>query len=125
MWSASTDPPAVGMGCMRLSTDSERDDDSSIEVIRAGLAAGVTVLDTADSYCRDETDIGHNDRLITRALSSWPGERDRIVVATKGGLTRPQGRWVPDGRARSLIAACERSLIALNVSRIDLYQLHT
>jgi len=45
-------------------------------------------------------------------------------VATKGGLTRPEGRWVPDGRAKHLVAACEASRVALGVESIDLYQLH-
>ena len=46
------------------------------------------------------------------------------MVATKGGLTRPQGDWVADGRARHLAAACEASRRALGVERIHLYQLH-
>ena len=45
-------------------------------------------------------------------------------VATKGGLTRPGGRWVADGRARHLAAACAASRKALGVERIFLYQLH-
>src|SRR6185295_6801551 len=48
----------------------------------------------------------------------------RIHVATKGGLSRPQGAWVADGRARHLVSACEASRRALGVERIDLYQLH-
>ena len=60
----------------------------------------------------------------SRARATWPGERSRIRVATKGGLTRPQGDWVADGRARHLVAACEASRRALGVERIDLYQLH-
>ncbi len=52
------------------------------------------------------------------------GTDPRIRVATKGGLTRPQGAWVPDGRARHLTAACEASRRALGVERIHLYQLH-
>jgi aryl-alcohol dehydrogenase-like predicted oxidoreductase/histidinol phosphatase-like enzyme len=124
MWLASTSETVVAMGCMRLSTHADRDDEASIRVIHAALNAGVTLLDTAAAYCWDDTEAGHNERLIARALATWSGGRDRIVVATKGGLTRPQGRWAPDGRARSLRSACERSLIALGVPRIDLYQLH-
>jgi len=56
----------------------------------------------------------------SRARATWPGERSRIRVATKGGLTRPQGDWVADGRARHLVAACEASRRALGVERIDL-----
>jgi aryl-alcohol dehydrogenase-like predicted oxidoreductase/histidinol phosphatase-like enzyme/predicted kinase len=109
---------------MRLSTELDRDDDHSIAVLHTALDAGVTLLDTADAYCWDESEPGHNERLIARALSTWSGDRSRITVATKGGLTRPDGRWEPDGRAKHLIAACEASCRALGVARIDLYQLH-
>jgi aryl-alcohol dehydrogenase-like predicted oxidoreductase len=114
----------IGMGCMRLSTERERDDESAIGVLHAAFDGGVTFLDTADAYCLDDSDVGHNERLIARALSTWSGDRSRIVVATKGGLTRPHGEWVPDGRARYLRAACEASLRALGAERIQLYQFH-
>ena len=39
-------------------------DDHGRAVIAAALAAGVTLLDTADAYCHDEHDVGHNERLI-------------------------------------------------------------
>lgn len=109
---------------MRLSTQRDRDEGRCLAVLRAALDAGVTFLDTADSYCWHADDRGHNERLIARALSEWGGDRSRIQVATKGGLTRPEGRWVPDGRARHLRAACEASRRALGVERIQLYQLH-
>lgn len=114
----------VGLGCMRLSTDHERDGERGVAVIRAALDAGATVLDTADAYCLDERDVGHNERLIARALEGWKGDRTRITVATKGGMRRPKGAWVPDGRARHLREACEASRRALGVDVIDLYQLH-
>lgn len=116
--------PLIGMGCMRLSTERDRDDTRSMAVLLAALDAGVTLLDTADAYCLDQTDVGHNERLIARALATWEGDRSRIVVATKGGLTRPQGGWIPDGRARHLHTACEASRRALGLERISLYQLH-
>jgi aryl-alcohol dehydrogenase-like predicted oxidoreductase/histidinol phosphatase-like enzyme len=112
------------MGCMRLSTLPDRDEERSLAVLHAALAAGVRLFDTADVYCRDGGERGHNERLLARALQGWKGDRTRVEVATKGGLTRPDGRWVPDGRARHLIAACEASRRALGVDQIDLYQLH-
>src|SRR5688572_10850826 len=117
------DAGTIAVGCMRMSTDPDRDDERSVEVLHAAFDAGVTLLDTADAYCLDDRDIGHNERLIARALSAWPGDRSRIIVATKGGMTRPDGRWEPDGRAKHLAAACERSCSALGVKQIDLYQL--
>ena len=113
------------MGCMRLSTDRERNEARAVDVLHAAFDAGVTLLDTSDAYCFDHTEIGHNERLIASAVRSWSGDRSRLIVATKGGLTRPQGAWVPDGRARYLSAACEASCRALDVDRIQLYQLHT
>ncbi|HEX2444025.1 MAG TPA: aldo/keto reductase [Vicinamibacterales bacterium] len=114
----------VGIGCMRLSTEPGRGDDRAIAVLHAALDAGVNFLDTADAYCLDDGERGHNERLIARALATWTGDRSSIRVATKGGLTRPDGRWAADGRARHLTAACDASRRALGVDRIDLYQLH-
>ena len=115
--------PSASAAC-GLSTAAGRDDDRAVAVVHAALDAGVTFFDTADSYCSNESDIGHNERLIARALATWAGDRSRVIVATKGGLTRPDGQWVPDGRAKHLAAACEASCRALGVDRISLYQLH-
>jgi aryl-alcohol dehydrogenase-like predicted oxidoreductase/predicted kinase len=109
---------------MRLSTEPDRDEGRSMAVLHAAFDAGVTLLDTADVYCWDDREIGHNERLIAQALRTWSGDRSQITIATKGGMTRPDGRWQPDGRAKHLIAACERSCRALDVNAIDLYQLH-
>ena len=115
---------AVGYGGMHLSIQDRPPADQSIRVIHAALDAGVTLIDTADVYCLNEADIGHNERLIAAALRSWRGKREEVTVATKGGLTRPGGRWESDGRPEHLRAACERSLQALGIDCIGLYQLH-
>jgi aryl-alcohol dehydrogenase-like predicted oxidoreductase/histidinol phosphatase-like enzyme/predicted kinase len=112
------------MGAMRLSTEADRDEAGAVATLHAALDAGVTLIDTADAYARDDGDIGHNERLIARSLAAWKGDASRVRVATKGGLTRPGGRWVADGRARHLAAACAASRKALGVERIALYQLH-
>jgi aryl-alcohol dehydrogenase-like predicted oxidoreductase/histidinol phosphatase-like enzyme/predicted kinase len=109
---------------MRLSTRRDRDDARAIDVIRAALDAGATLLDSSDAYCLDDTDAGHNERLIARALDGWLGDRSRVTVATKGGMRRPAGAWVPDGRAKYLRDACDASRRALGADVIDLYQLH-
>ena len=115
---------AVGYGGMHLSIQDRPSEEQAIEVILAAIDAGATLLDTADVYCLDDSEIGHNERLFARALARRPGDRERVIVATKGGMRRPGGKWEIDGRPEHLRAACERSLQALNVDRIDLYQLH-
>jgi aryl-alcohol dehydrogenase-like predicted oxidoreductase/histidinol phosphatase-like enzyme/predicted kinase len=112
------------MGCMRLSTAADRDEARAIAVIHAALDAGVRLFDTAAAYGRDGSEMGHNERLIARALEAWSGDRATVVVATKGGMTRPSALWVTDGRARALIEGCAASRAALGVDRLALYQLH-
>ena len=85
----------------------------------------MTLIDTADAYGLGADEVGHNERLVARALASWGGDRDAVVVATKGGHTRPpDGSWALDGSPEHLRAACEASLRALGVEAIGLYQLH-
>lgn len=109
---------------MPLSIQGRPDAATALAVLHASLDEGLTLIDTADVYCLDEPDIGHNERLIAAALASWPGARDRILVATKGGLTRPRGAWERDGSPHHLRQGCERSLRALGVEQLGLYQLH-
>lgn len=114
---------SVGWGGMPLSVPTRLREADAVRLIREGLALGVDFIDTADVYCRDDGDIGHNERLFAEALRGHP-ERARVLVATKGGLRRPGGAWLEAGSPEALRRACERSLRALEVERIELYQLH-
>lgn len=113
---------AIGLGCMGMSwayTESARDDDMSVRVLRAALDRGVTFLDTAAVY-----GDGHNERLVGRALA---GRRDEAVLATKVGLvvddlaTKSMHR---DGRPDHVRRAVEESLVRLGTDVIDLCYLH-
>ncbi len=97
----------IGLGGMPLSLAGRPDEDRAIRTIHAALDAGVNLIDTADAYSRDEHDIGHNERLIAKALR---GRRDGVIVATKGGHTRSGEGWELDGRPEHIRAACEASL---------------
>jgi aryl-alcohol dehydrogenase-like predicted oxidoreductase len=115
---------AIGLGEMQLSLAGRPDEAQAFRTVHAALDAGVTLIDTADAYCIDDSDTGHGERLVAKALAAWPGDRDRVLVATKGGHTRPGGRWEVDGRPEHLRQACEASLRALGVEAIGLYQFH-
>ncbi|OGU00650.1 MAG: hypothetical protein A2085_07275 [Gemmatimonadetes bacterium GWC2_71_10] len=115
---------AVSFGAMPLSLAGRPSEAQAVAVLHAALDAGVTLIDTANVYCEGESDIGHNERLVAQALRTWQGPREAVVVATKGGLTRPRGAWVRDGRPGAITRSCDASLRALGVERIDLYQLH-
>ncbi|MEV4166149.1 aldo/keto reductase [Nonomuraea dietziae] len=117
---------AIGLGAMPMSVAGHMPDEGrSIRTIHAALDAGVTLIDTADAYAPTTAETGHNERLVARALEQWSGDRDTVLVATKGGHTRTGGDgWGLDGSRDYLRRACERSLKALGVEAIGLYQHH-
>lgn len=112
----------IGLGAMPLSREGRPEREEAKAVVHRAVRLGVDLVDTADVYARGEGEIGHNERLVREALDEV-GAHD-VVVATKGGMTRPGGRWERNGHPRHLRRAVERSLQALGVESIGLYQLH-
>ena len=111
----------LGFGAMRITGQGiwgpPTDESEAIALLRRVMDKGVTFIDTADSY-----GPGISERLIAKALYPYPAG---LVVATKGGLTRPGAdRWVADCRPEHLRRACADSLRRLRLERIELYQLH-
>jgi aryl-alcohol dehydrogenase-like predicted oxidoreductase len=116
---------AVGLGAMPLSIEGRPDEARALATVHAALDAGVTLLDTADSYHLPGQDPGHSELLLARALASYGGDTADVLVATKGGRGRPaDGTWTVNGDPRHLKAAAEASLKRLGVEAIGLYQLH-
>jgi aryl-alcohol dehydrogenase-like predicted oxidoreductase len=114
---------AIGYGAMGLSVAGRPDRRTAARVIEEVLDVGITFIDSADVYGLDDDDLGHNERLLTGVLAGRP-DRRAIRVASKVGLRRSGDGWIRDASAVHIRAACERSLKALNVERIYLYQLH-
>ena len=116
---------AIGLGGMPMSIEGRPDEDRSITTIHSALDAGVTLIDTADSYHRDAGEVGHNETLIAKALSTYGGDTSDVLVATKGGHLRPgDGSWTKDGRPEYLKSAAKASAQRLGVDAIGLYQFH-
>jgi aryl-alcohol dehydrogenase-like predicted oxidoreductase len=107
---------------MRLSTESTRDDERALATLAAALDAGVGVFDTARSYALDERDLGHNEKLLARALKNRPAVAPRVI--SKCGMRRDDGAWIPDGRARTILDDATASVRALDGVPIDLLLLH-
>lgn len=118
---------AIGLGAMPASMGGHEvpPEEQGIQTIVAALEAGITLVDTADIYAPTWDSMGHNERLVARALREWAGDRDSVVVATKGGITRGEGEtWGRDGSPEYLRSAVEKSLSNLGVEVIDLYYWH-
>ncbi|MEO7166807.1 MAG: aldo/keto reductase [Spartobacteria bacterium] len=111
----------LGFGAMRITGDGiwgwPKDRPNALKVLRRAVELGVNLIDTADAYGPDTSEL-----LIAEALHPYP---KGLVIATKGGLTRPgPGSWKPNGRPDYLKQCVENSLKRLKLERIDLYQLH-
>ncbi|GAA2278672.1 aldo/keto reductase [Kitasatospora cystarginea] len=116
---------AIGLGAMPLSVEGRPHEEQAVTVIRAALDAGVRLIDTADSYHWHADELGHNERLIARALAAYGSGSDDVLVASKGGRGRPgDGSWTVNGDPRHLRRAAEASAARLGVEAIGLYQLH-
>src|SRR5438876_8292919 len=122
-WKLGGDLPVnrLGFGAMRITGEGiwgwPPDRDNALIVLRRAVELGVNLIDTADAYGPEVSEL-----LIAAALHPYP---KGLVIATKGGNTRPgPNQWVPDGRPEYLKECVEKSLKRLRLERIDLYQLH-
>ncbi len=113
----------LGFGAMRITGEGiwgwPPDRGNALKVLKRAVELGVNLIDTADAYGPETSEL-----LIAEAL--YPYSKG-LVIATKGGLTRPgpgPGPWVPDGRPQHLKQAVDGSLKRLRLERIDVYQLH-
>ncbi|HVA07974.1 MAG TPA: aldo/keto reductase [Acidimicrobiales bacterium] len=116
---------AIGLGEMPLSLEGRPDEAQAMATIHASLDAGVTIIDTADAYALSTAEHGHGERIVAKALASYGGPTDHVLVATKGGHRRPgDGSWTVHGDPEYVKKACDASLLALGVESIGLYQYH-
>jgi aryl-alcohol dehydrogenase-like predicted oxidoreductase len=115
---------AMGLGCMMIAGHyGQADAEESTRVIDTAVERGVTLFDTANVYggSQNEVFVGH-------ALAKV---RERVIIATKFGFTRPGGGGKGpgggpniDGSPQQVREACDASLKRLNIETIDLYYLH-
>ena len=110
----------IGFGCWRLTTSSTSE---AAALVSGALDLGCTLVDTADVYGLDwgGSGFGSCEARLGEVLAANPPLRDRMVLATKGGIV-PGVPYVSG--AGALTAACEASLRRLRVDHVDLYQVH-
>jgi pyridoxine 4-dehydrogenase len=111
----------LGFGAMRITGEGvwgwPPDRANALKVLKRAVELGVNLIDTADAYGPETSEL-----LIAEALHPYP---KGLVIATKGGLTRPgPGSWEPNGHPDYLKGCVDKSLKRLRRDRIDLYQLH-
>lgn len=113
---------AVGLGCMGMSEFyGDSNDADSLALLDKALELGVNFYDTADTY-----GLGHNEALLGQFLAKHQSRRDALVIATKFGIVREEGKYERriDNSPAYIRMACEKSLQRLGVECIDLYYCH-
>ncbi len=110
---------AVGMGCMAFSHGYGKipAEEYSIEAIRNAYTHGCTFFDTAEVYSPNLSGIGHNEKIVGKALKDV---RKDVVIATKLFLRITPFEDVYKAMRSHLEASCER----LQTDYVDLYYLH-
>lgn len=113
----------IGFGAGQLSIGEYTDESQAIAIINEAMNL-YDMIDTADSYCLDSTDTGHNERLIAKVFKNHPRKK-QVIIATKGGLIRQDLYNVDfDITPEHLRDAVEGSLKRLGMNSITLYYLH-
>ena len=112
---------AIAWGMWRLAEDG-RTVAEAARLVHAALDAGITLLDTADIYGFDGSNgFGDAESMLGSVLKAEPALRNRMVLATKGGIRPP----LPyDQGDAYLVEAIDASLRRLNVDTVDLWQIH-
>lgn len=110
---------SLAWGMWRFAGQSEGE---ATRLVHAVLDSGITLFDTADIYGFDGSGgFGDAEALFGKVMAADRSIRDRIVLATKGGIMPP----LPyDQSSAYLTAAIDASLTRLGVERVELYQIH-
>jgi len=116
----------IGLGAMPMSmTRGELPgEEQAIATIHAALDAGITLIDTADIYAPSWDQMGHNEKLVAKALKAYGGRPADVIIATKGGITHGPDGDGRDGSPEYLRRAVQQSMDDLGVDVIDLYYWH-
>ncbi|MFN0051876.1 MAG: aldo/keto reductase [Planctomycetales bacterium] len=119
MGSTSLRVTPIAMGCWPITgiTSLDVQEQTSLETLQAAFDIGINFFDTAYCYGYE----GESERMIARALGR---RREKILIATKGGIHWENGKQARDASGSTLIRQCEESLRRLQTDRVDLLYLH-
>jgi predicted oxidoreductase len=117
---ATVEVGPIAFGCWRFTGASDAD---NARLVAGALDLGINLVDNADVYGLDWGGAGFGacEEALGRVFRLDPSLRDRIALATKGGIIP----GVPyNSSAKYLIEACEHSLRRMSVEHVELYQVH-
>lgn len=117
---------SVGYGCMGLSHafGTPLSNEEAAKKIIQAYKLGYNFFDTAECYTGTNLDgtTAYNEDALGLALKTIP--RDKVVIATKTGVSFENGKMLLDASRDRIRSSIEKSLERLGTDYIDLYYLH-
>ena len=119
------DAPHLAFGPLHLQATTSVEIEQSIAVFRSILDSGIRIIDTADCYCKDDSDFHANERLVSSCFERMSVRKRAVCVVTKGGMRRPNGQWLAEPDVTRIASNIEGSIHALGDGPIELWLLHS
>jgi len=107
----------LGLGTMTWGRDT--DTHEAADQCRAFIEAGGNFIDTSSTY-----GDGDSERVIGGLIGTL-FKRDDVAIATKAGVTFPDGIRTINNSRQSLIAELDKSLSRLETDYLDIWQIHS
>ena len=114
----------VSQLCMGTMTFGHQcDEETSVAILDAAAAGGITFLDTADAYPLGAPPevLGRTEEIVGRWLH---GRRDDFILATKCFFPTGRNAWDSGNSRQNIVRSIDASLRRLRTDHVDLYQLH-
>lgn len=102
-----------------MSWGTDTDDDTAREQLRAYVGAGGTTVDTAVSYGE-----GQSEAILGSLIGDVVSRTD-VVLVSKAGISRRDGKRMVDTSRRAMLASLDASLARLGTDHLDLWLAHT
>lgn len=106
-------------GSLILSSKLKNNLDESKKILDYVLDSGIKIIDTAQVYGKDFSDIGGNEKLLSKLIGN-----KNIFIMTKGGCIPKDNKYLSFSDPEFLIKSVKESIKNLNTNKIDLFQLH-
>jgi aryl-alcohol dehydrogenase-like predicted oxidoreductase len=107
----------LGLGTMTWGRDT--DTHEAADQCRAFIEAGGNFIDTSSTY-----GDGDSERVIGGLIGTL-FKREDVAIATKAGVSFPEGVRTVNNSRQSLIAELDRSLSRLETDYVDIWQIHS
>lgn len=107
----------LGLGTMTWGRDT--DTHEAADQCRAFIEAGGNFIDTSSTY-----GDGDSERVIGGLIGTL-FKREDVAIATKAGVSFPEGVRTINNSRQSLIAELDRSLSRLETDYVDIWQIHS